>query len=162
MRPVQVQSPDGTQWRVRRRWLPRHENLGRKLLRTRAERRQARAVRVAERKEKESRWWDALDLTPFDLFDDIGFALLAVVAVVFLLLWGWPFLVALLDVVLVLLLAIAGLVARVVFRRPWLVEATGGEARLSRAVVGWRASSRMVDAWAEELRHGRGLEPPVF
>ncbi|MCU1485813.1 MAG: hypothetical protein JWN67_2559 [Actinomycetia bacterium] len=158
---MQVRDPEGRDWMVRRQWLPRHENVGTRILR---ERRERRAQRRSDRERRRSadpsttRWFDWFDVPS----DGVGLAIVGVVAVVLLLLWGWPLLLALLDVLFVLLLAVCSVVARLVLRRPWLIEATSGEARLTRQAVGWRASGRTVRTWAEELRHGRGLEPPVL
>lgn len=62
----------------------------------------------------------------------------------------------LIDALIVVLAILLGGLVRVVFRRPWTVEAVSGEERRTQQVVGWRAAGRAVEAWAEELRHGRG------
>ncbi len=67
---------------------------------------------------------------------------------------------ALLDVVVVVLLTVLGIVARVLFRRPWVVEATSGdEMRRTWRIVGWRASHEAVDSIAGTLAHGHPPPP---
>ena len=70
-------------------------------------------------------------------------------------LFGLPLLLAIVDAVVVVLAAFAGLAARVFLRRPWTVEATAGEERHARQVVGWRAAGRAALSWADELKLGR-------
>jgi hypothetical protein len=78
--------------------------------------------------------------------------ILVVLAAVFLVI---PLLVAVFDVALVLLAAIAGVLVRIVLRRPWTVEAraSDGTARQWR-VVGWRASGRRRAEITEQLTAG--------
>ena len=87
------------------------------------------------------------------MFDDnilIGIAIL--IGVVVFVVVGWPLLVALLDVVFILLLALLGVIARVVFRRPWTIEARAGDDVRHWRIVGWRASEE----------HRRHLEAQLF
>jgi len=53
---------------------------------------------------------------------------------------------------------LVGLGARVLFRRPWVVEATGPDPlRRTWRIVGWRASGEKVDEIAGLLAHGHPL-----
>lgn len=64
-----------------------------------------------------------------------------IVVVLFLILLGIPFLIALGELVFIVLLALSGLVTRILFRRPWTVDAVdphGGHRDWH--VVGWRSS----------------------
>lgn len=65
------------------------------------------------------------------------------------------------DIALILLVAAAGVVARVLFRRPWVVEAHEegrvGERR-EWLVIGWRASGRVIEEVAVALESGLPLE----
>lgn len=121
-------SPDGRSWKVRRRWvegpvprLRKRFSLGR----------------------DDVRAWDAVDgLFVADAvvgWGAVGIALAVGVLVLFLL----PLLGVALELVALLLLFGYGLFARVVLRRPWIVEAVDGgdgEERVAFAVEGWRDS----------------------
>lgn len=148
---MKVADPQGVVWTVRRRWLPRYEGRG---LRERL--RQRRRRRGDRRGDDRTRWYDWLD---FGLVDDslagIAISVLLVVGVVVLVLLGGPLVLALVDLVLVLVVAAVGVVGRFVFRRPWTVEARSpaGE-RHEVHVVGWRRAGERVRALAEDLQHG--------
>ena len=99
-----------------------------------------------------------------DLGDDILVGIAVIVGViVFGLLFWWlllPLLLLVLDAVAVVVLLVAGIAGRVLFRRPWTVQASGGPgaARVAARVVGWRASLRARDEMADRLRAG---DPPA-
>jgi hypothetical protein len=58
----------------------------------------------------------------------------------------------------VAVLTLLGIGARVVFRRPWAVEAVAPDgATHTWRVVGWQASGDAVDAVANALEHGNPL-----
>jgi hypothetical protein len=167
-----VTTPGGHRWRVRRVWAPR---LGGESLWDRFRRRTRLSRRVA------SEAGDVPDPgCAADLLDDAIAIVVIVAVVVFVLLVAVPLLVAILDVVLLALLTVVGIGARVVFRRPWVVEARSfvpvpvdardGAAwpsdtattelrRHTWRIVGWRASGEMVDAVANALAHGNPLPP---
>lgn len=86
-----------------------------------------------------------------DLIVVAGLVVVVVLAVFFVI----PLMVALVDVLLLLVVAGLGIVGRVVFRRPWVVEArsTGGVV-LRWRVVGWRASREFRGQAAESLDAG--------
>jgi hypothetical protein len=92
--------------------------------------------------------------------DSILVALLVIVVSLLLVFVGIPVLIAILDLAIVLLVATVGIVARLLFRRPWIIEAVSddGTTRAWR-VVGWRASSRMLTDIEQGLRIGLG--PPA-
>jgi hypothetical protein len=78
--------------------------------------------------------------------------LVIVLVLVFVLL---PLLVAVIDIFIVAVLALLGLTGRIVFGRPWTVEATATDgSRLRWRVKGWRASHERVGEVAELLRAG--------
>jgi hypothetical protein len=167
-----VTTPSGHVWRVRRVWAPR---LGGESLWDRFRRRTRVSRRVA------SEAGDVPDPgCAADLLDDVIAIVVIVVVVLFVLLVAVPLLVAILDVVLLALLTVLGIGARIVFRRPWVVEARSlvpvpvdgrnGAARPSDTettelrrdtwrIVGWRASGEMVAAVANALTHGNPLPP---
>jgi hypothetical protein len=132
-----VVDPSGRSWTVRRRWLPRlpGETLwGRFWKRSR---RSSRAMRELAP--------DVADVGGFG--DGIGgvVATIALILVGLLLfLFVLPALLALVEVLLLLLLGMLVLAARVVFRRPWTVEAARDDEVLTWQVVGWKASGAQV------------------
>lgn len=145
-----VVAADGRRWVVRRRLAPR---LGTESLWGRFHRRFRQTMRRAG---------DAADADPGCL-DVIGEGIVAAIAIVLAVLVALfvllPLLVAVVDVVVVVALSLLGILARVVLRRPWTVEARAGDgSSLLWRVVGWRASGDQVDAVAEGLR--AGVVPP--
>jgi hypothetical protein len=124
-----VTSPDGRSWKVRRRWVEGPKLGLRKRLRLGRD---------------EVKGWDALDgLFVADFiggFGTIGLAIGIGIVVLILL----PILGIAIELVVLLLVFGYGLFARVVLRRPWIVEAVDvedGEERVAFAVEGWRNSS---------------------
>jgi hypothetical protein len=70
-----------------------------------------------------------------------------------------PLLVAIVDIVVLLAIAGVGLIGRIVFRRPWTVEARADDGTMLRwQVIGWRASGEFRARAAESLR--AGVIPP--
>jgi hypothetical protein len=69
-----------------------------------------------------------------------------------------PFVVVAGELVVAILLALLGIAGRVLFRRPWIVEAVseGGERHRWR-VVGWFRSRELVADVASALAHGNGV-----
>jgi hypothetical protein len=130
---MQVTTPAGV-WQVRRRWAPRH--LGSQTIWT----------RFRDRNRKVRRRTSDLGDVPDpgcapDVAEGIFVFLVAVAAIAFLIFVGIPFLIALGELLVIVLLAAGGVVGRVLFRRPWTVDAvdpTGAHHTWS--VVGWRAS----------------------
>lgn len=138
-----VTGVDGRTWTVRRRWVPR---LGAESLWGRFRRRVRSAVR---------RVLDSADIAPGG-FDVLGEGLVTAFVVVFMVMLAVftvvPVLVAVLDVLVILVLAALGFVARVLLRRPWTVEASAeGSRRRTWRVVGFRAAGREVDRIADGL-----------
>lgn len=125
-----VTAPDGGGWRVRRRWLDRPApNLRRSF---RANRSEATEVGVL----------DGILGTP-DLTDS-GASIALGIAVLLVILILLPLLGVALELIALLFLVFSGVVARVVFRRPWIVLADklgDPEERVAFAVKGWRDSS---------------------
>ena len=105
---------------------------------------------------------DIMDHVPgtgndWNLLDDlgaavIGLALVAVVFVLFLVLF--PVVALAIEILLLIVLFIAGLFARIVLRRPWHVLARTGDAAYRWPVKGWRASGERVDQIADALASG--------
>jgi len=143
-----VDAPDGRSWTVRRRWVPR---LGDESLWNRFRRRTRQAVR----------WTRELAPDGLELLGEsvaIGIAVFVISLLVIFV--GLPVLFALLDLAVVLLLTLLGILARVVFRRPWVIEASDDDGqRRTWRVVGWRASGRKLLEIEQLLRIG--LAPPA-
>ncbi|WP_212998954.1 hypothetical protein [Winogradskya consettensis] len=164
MRTVTVQGTNGATWRVRVVWEPRWRAL-------------ARRFGGWRRNRKNGPDLGGLDLPSGnhsggggggwgDLGDDIAIGIAIIVGmIVFGVLFWWfllPLLLLVLDVVVVVVLLIAGIVGRVLFRRPWIVEATGdGGAPVAAEVVGWRAALRSRDEIADRLRLGYSPQDAV-
>jgi hypothetical protein len=78
-----------------------------------------------------------------------AFVVLAIVA---------PLIGVVVDLVLVILLTALGVAGRLLFRRPWAVEAASDTGERHRwQVVGWRASSELVADVVNALAHGHVL-----
>ncbi|WP_213005572.1 hypothetical protein [Paractinoplanes toevensis] len=160
MRTVTVQASDGVAWRVRVVWEPRWRALARRFGGWRRKRKD---------RDGGGDFPDpGLDLPSgghhsggggfmSDLADDLVVGIAIIIGlIVFGFLFWWlllPLLLLVLDIIVVVLLVIAGVVGRVLFRRPWIVEATGPQ-KVTAEVVGWRAALRTRDEMAEKLRLG--------
>ena len=150
--------PDGVRWTIRRRWTPRWTRVDvgtrfRQFHRRGSGSRKERRQRT-EGKERKVSWSDFLEFP----VDDLG--LLAIVLAVIaaaLLLWFAviPLLLILFDILVVLVLFIAGITARVLLRRPWTVVATRIDGvEIEREVVGWRASRDEMATMRRQLEQG--------
>lgn len=136
-------------WKVKRRWVPR---LGADTLWNRFRRRIRKTIRRAG---------DAADVSDGCL--DLGDGIIAGIAIVIVALVAifvvLPLLVAVVDLAILLILALGGLIARVLFRRPWLIDARDGTGRVLRwRVVGWKASAERVTDIRQQL--AGGVVPP--
>lgn len=142
--------PGGRTWTVRRRWAPR---LRDRSLWHRFRRRFRQAF---------DRVGDVGDADPgcLEVFGEGLLVGLAVIAAVLLLVFvAVPLVFAVLDLVVVLLLAALGILTRVLFRRPWTIEATSDDGgRLRWRVKGWRASGAKRDEIEGLL--ATGILPP--
>jgi hypothetical protein len=91
-----------------------------------------------------------------DLLDDVPGVVVGIVLFLLLALFvfvGIPVLVALGELAFLLLLTLGGLVARVLFRRPWTVDAVSPDGRrYAWPVVGWRASGDVRRRVADQVR----------
>lgn len=153
MRAITVQAIDGRTWTVRRRWVPR---LGAETLWGRSRRRMRKVLRRGDDLDVGSGCVDIGGLD--DLL--LVLALLVVLALAFFVVV--PLLVALVDVLIVGLLAVLGIIGRIAFGRPWTIEAVGSDAsRIRWHVVGWKASRAMITDLADRLRVGMPLPEPV-
>ncbi|HVM40867.1 MAG TPA: hypothetical protein VM618_08845 [Acidimicrobiia bacterium] len=168
MKSLTARAPDGSTWTVARRWTPRRKLRDLRWRReewattTSAGTKRADEHDDESRADEKDRSWllDVLDPTVF--FDDLPGGILAVIviaaALVLFAFVVWPLLLVLFDVVVIVLLTLAGVVGRIVLRRPWIVEAEGSNGeRHEYRVVGWRDSQRLVTDLAFALETGRPL-----
>jgi|tagenome__1003787_1003787.scaffolds.fasta_scaffold19884229_2 hypothetical protein len=136
-----VTSPDGTKWKLGRRWFPRWKKLGRA---------------------------DVGDFGP-DIpdfgGDDLGIigtillAIFLVIAAIFLVLVLFNVVAIAIELMIFIVVALAGFLGRVVFRKPWTVFASSKGMTHERQVVGWRDSRVLIDDMATRL--ASGLELPA-
>jgi hypothetical protein len=111
----------------------------------------------------DSSWWWWPSVPDFDLgFDDLFGAIAGVIALVviglFLFTVVFPLIALTLELILFVLLIAAGVIGRLVFGRPWRIEAaTIGTPRLTREVKakGLRGSREAIDDLATEIASGR-------
>lgn len=150
VKSVITSDPEGISWRVEVRWLPwsprwRGVTPGRK-----------------KKDERDPRWYDWLDWgDPLAFFDDGlgGFvtALTVVVLIVVAILFVLPAFLFVVELVIVALVVILGVMLRVLFRRPWLIDAFPVQDRarhLTWKVVGLAESKRAVEQIARQLAAG--------
>lgn len=137
-----VTTPGGTRWRIGRRWLPWEPRL----------RKVDETLDLADVPD------GCMHLDLDDIFVGIGILLALVLFVLFVV----PVLIALAELLLLALLVVAGVLVRVLLRRPWIVDAIrdGTGERHSWKVVGWRRSGELVEALTTQISSGqapRGL-----
>jgi hypothetical protein len=135
-----VVDPAGRTWRVRRRWVTRSASW-----------RGPKSARALDLLDGAHLVDDGADLPVVGvIMFAIAALLVAVLAVVFII----PALIFVLELMLILLIVGLGVLGRVLFRRPWTVEARvdgagqGGEWK----VAGWRASGDLLNSVAERIQ----------
>ncbi|MFZ1153423.1 MAG: hypothetical protein WAN93_00815 [Solirubrobacteraceae bacterium] len=141
-----VRTPSGQEWRVGRRWSTRRMPRWRK----------ARMVEARPGEAAEA----VLTVPDAGGLDDIGVAVLALLAVVVVVIVVIPLLLFGIELILLGLIVAAGVVGRTLLGRPWIVQATllSTEAEeLSWRVAGWRRSAHVIDEVTASL--GAGLDP---
>lgn len=127
-------APDGSKWKLGRRWFPHRDLDGS---------------------------FDTPDL-PFpdlgdadDLFGAILLVVFGVILAVFLALVLFNVVVLAIEITILVLGLIVGLFSRVVLRKPWTVFAKSGARTVERHAVGWRGSRRLIDELAGDVESGR-------
>lgn len=130
--------PSGRVWTVRRRWLPR---LPGETLWGRFRRRFRRGTKAMRNLDGLG---DIVDVPTGDGFGGIVAGILAVIALLIFVVVVLPLLFALFEVIVLVLVGLLVLAARVLFRRPWTVEAASEDEVLTWQVVGWEASGEQV------------------
>ncbi|HXF31756.1 MAG TPA: hypothetical protein VN522_09545 [Solirubrobacterales bacterium] len=136
-----VKAPDGALWRVRRRWLDRPlPRLWRRFKESRNEDLEDGALGALPNADWAEGWW--------------GIAIpIAAILIVFVLL---PLLGVALELIALIFVFCFGLIGRLFFGRPWIVEAVpqdGGDGKGAVAfpVKGWRRAGETVDRLALEI-----------
>jgi hypothetical protein len=135
-----VQDPHGRKWTLGRHWMPRRKRFKK------------------------------ADLDMPDFLTDIGGDDLGIFAAIFLAIAAFfltIFLALLLfnvvalaiELSIVIIVALVGLISRVIFRRPWIVFAKSGDQQLEYPVVGYLNSGQRIDELAEALSSGAQLPP---
>lgn len=144
-----VAAPDGTKWQVRRRIAPR---LGQHSLWGRIRARYKKIVRGSGNLAEGM--GDTAGCIP-DAVSELGFVLIVLAVVALLALVVVPLIVVVIDLLVVALLTFLGLLARVMLRRPWTVEASSDDGiTVKTKVVGWRASGEERAAIIQRLNAG--------
>jgi hypothetical protein len=135
-----VTGPDGRRWTLGRRWLPRYRKLGR--------------TDVPDMP-------DGIDVGGDDLgiFGAILLAIVGIFVAIVLVLVLFNVVAIAIELMIFITLAIASLIGRVVFRRPWIVFAKSGENRFEYPVVGYFNSRRKLQDLGSALAIGAELEP---
>jgi hypothetical protein len=163
VRAITATTPDGVAWTVRVIWQPRWRPLARRFG---GWRRRRKGVDL-------SGPLDGVDVPTggggsggggvFDsLFDDLAIAILVIIGLVVAgALFWWlilPLLLLAVDILVVVVLFALAIPARVLFRRPWTVEAvtkSGSDAdRFVTDVVGWRPALRTRDDIVDKIKLG--------
>ena len=135
-------APDGTQWRVRRRWVER--SLPDLRHRWRSNREEISGGDLLEGA------WN-IDFGQAFQGDSPAAVIAAIVLLVIVVFVLLPLLGVALELIALVFLLGSGLIGRVLFGRPWIVEATNIEDpdhRVTYAVKGWRRSTEAL----QELR----------
>ncbi|GAA1892864.1 hypothetical protein [Asanoa iriomotensis] len=159
-------APDDTRWTVRVVWEPRWRALARRFGGWRR-RRKKRDIDAGDVVDSAMRIDDAATSGSgggngdgFDLGDAVIVVVVVFLAVIVAAALFWwvllPLLLIVVDLMIVLVLLVATIAGRVLFRRPWTVEATAANGeKVVTEVVGWRAALRRRDEIAESLRRGQ-------
>ncbi|MCW2621270.1 MAG: hypothetical protein JWL64_872 [Frankiales bacterium] len=131
--------PDGREWQVRRRWM--HRDLPK-----------LRRLRQPEDDGPDLDWLaDFLDDPVTALLALAGLVVVGVLAVLFVL----PALIFVFELLFVLIVVGLGVLTRVLFRRPWTVEARRQGTVVRQQAVGWRRSSAALAELAAAVSAGR-------
>jgi hypothetical protein len=141
-----VTAPDGTAWRVGRRWLPEKPTLW----------------RPKRRHADDGGWFPDIGLGDVDDAIAIVIAVIGVILLFILLTTVvFPIIVFGIELLIVALLLVGGIAARLLFRRPWTIRARAGDGReLTWRAVGFRRSGRVRDDAAAALALGHAQIQP--
>jgi hypothetical protein len=141
---------------VRRRWIPHRDLIGPRFRFSRRRQRQRRTLtRNRRRKRGWSDWLDIPDPSGCLDVDSIIVILAIIIAVPLFVFVGWPLVLLLGDLLWLVAVGLVGIIGRVIFRRPWRVEATtSGGHRYVWNVVGFRRAGQVRDDVRAQLAVG--------
>ena len=178
--PDHVVTPDGTEWVVGRRWLPRPPRwVGSEITEWRRHKDAPLAPRLddpsapgydemwdesAAAKQRRSDWWEGI--AHLGDIPDVGGGVLlvmvlvglAVVVAIGLVVFVLPAVIFVVDLLFVLVVAGLALLARVLFGRPWIVVARSDAYLYEWAVVGWKASGAAIGLVKRAIARGESLD----
>lgn len=137
---------------MRRRWIPHRTGIG---FAARFRRRRR------DRRKGKDRWYDNLDVADGCIdVEAIAFVVIAIVAVLLLVFFGWPLLLLLLDFLWLVAVLVLGVAGRVLLGRPWNVDAVGPDGMRRRwRVKGYRAAGQKVAEVGQHIAIGVALRP---
>ena len=143
-----MRTPFGEEWRVGRRWSNRRLPRWRK----------ARVGNVGPTDAAEA----VFTIPGPDGLDELGVAVLALVAITVAAVIVIPLLLFGIELILLGLVIAIGITGRTLLGRPWIVKAVplasqAQDRELSWSVVGWRRSNRLIDEVLASL--SAGLDP---
>jgi hypothetical protein len=141
-----VTTPNGVEWKVRRRWIPHREGKG-----------IVERFRTSRQRRKENGGGaEALaDLGGVDFgFEGLALAVGLIALILLLLLFGWPLVLIGVDLIWLLGAGTLGLLGRLVLGRPWRVEAVSTVERRTWHVQGFRSAGLSRDDLAAQLSAG--------
>ncbi|NUR71733.1 MAG: hypothetical protein HOU81_13000 [Hamadaea sp.] len=154
MRTVKVETPSGQTWGVRVVWQPRWSALVRRFGAWRRKRKGEKSSGVGD--------FSGCGDVGGCGGDDLGAIVLGIVLFIVGVLLFWfillPLLLLVVDILVIVLLLLVAIPARVLFRRPWTVEAAYDDGQneqiFSTDVVGWRRALATRDDIAAKLAQG--------
>jgi hypothetical protein len=132
-----VQDPHGRRWTLGRHWLPRRKRF--------------------DKKDIDLPDVPGLDGDDLGIFAAIFLAIAAFFLAIFLALLLFNVVALAIELTIVIVVGLATLIGRVVFRRPWIVFAAAGDQRLEYPVVGYFNSRRRIGELAAALSSGAQL-----
>jgi len=134
----EVVAPDIERWTVGVCWLPRVHTGSIDL--------------TSGRRPNDDRLWQLVDHSPSSRELDEANAIVALLEAVL------AVLIFIVNMVAATVAVVVLLVARVVFHRPWVVQARGETSTLEWEVVGQRATQHLIDTVATRLGRGEPLD----
>lgn len=154
-----ITAPDGTAWRIGRRWWPERKRLRR--------RRKDRDSELPDGGSEDGdapgggsasdAWWRLdLGVDADEAIVILGVVVAVIAAIVLLTTVVVPLVVVGIEILLLIVLFVGGLAGRLLFRRPWTIRARSADRReLTWRAVGFRRSGRMRDEIAAALARGK-------
>jgi hypothetical protein len=118
--------------------------------------------------QRKSDWWEAVgglgdlaagaDDVAGPVLAVIGLVVVTIVVAVVIAVFVLPALIFVADLLFVLVVAGVALLARILFRRPWIVVARSEAGLYEWAVVGWKASGAAIKIVKRAIARGESLD----